>query len=180
MSLSSNLIEKSSYIFKGKSSWSIGSKIYQFSSPSVTVHPLFYSSNFAVPTEVQKLIQELAHEENICMVRAVAPNAPDLHIIDFELEVKPETELSAEAWDKIRDLVIDSEWKLRDDTNEKWYFFVEVVEVFPQVKAGAEVVADSQVKAGFDFVVERHISHLKSIKTTSSAMKFGQIVTSQA
>jgi hypothetical protein len=139
MTFTTNLMEKPAYIFKGESSWSREVKIYRFPPSSEFLQESYSSQAFAV-LEVQELLQKLAKVENIRRARAVAPNAPDLHIIDIELELQPETELSAEAWDKIQDLVIESEWKLRDDTEEKWFFNAEEVEAFSKIVGGAEVV----------------------------------------
>ena len=141
MSFSTNLSKESPYIFRGESSWSGEVKIYRFPPSPEFSQKLYSSQAFAVlELEVKELVQKLAKVENIARVRAVAPNAPDLHIIDIELELQPETELSAKDWDKIQDLVIELEWKLRDDTGEKWFFNAEEVEAFSKVIDGAEVV----------------------------------------
>lgn len=145
MSFSNNLSEKSSYIFRGESSWSGEVKIYSFPPFSEFLQKLYSSQAFAV-LEVKELVQKLAKVENIARVRAVAPNAPDIDIIDIELELQTETELSAEAWDKIQNLVIESEWKLRDDTGEKWFFNAEEVEVFSQLIDGSEVIEQYPVQ----------------------------------
>ncbi|NEP60029.1 MAG: hypothetical protein F6K31_23995 [Symploca sp. SIO2G7] len=105
----------------------------------------FQAWDVSVKQGIQELVQALKLE-NICRVRVVAPKSPDLHILDFELELQPGTELSSEAWDKIQDLVIDYEWKLRDETNEKWYFHAKDVEVFSQLKEGSEVIAEYPIQ----------------------------------
>ncbi|NJK66170.1 MAG: hypothetical protein HC789_04350 [Microcoleus sp. CSU_2_2] len=97
------------------------------------------------PVEVQELVQELAKVNGVAKVRAVVPRAEDIHWIEFELELHPETELDDETWDKIQDLVIDCEWGLRDKTNEKWYFDEKVVEKFFRIPNGAKVVALSGI-----------------------------------
>jgi hypothetical protein len=139
MSFSTNFGKESSYIFRGESSWSGEVKIYRFPPSPEFSQKLYSSQTFAV-LEVKELVQKLAKVENIARVRAVAQNAPDPHIIDIELELQPETELSAEDWDKVQDLVIELEWKLRADTGEKWFFNAEEVEAFSKVVDGAEVV----------------------------------------
>jgi hypothetical protein len=165
MIFSPNLIDKTSYTIKGKSSWSGGAIDYCFSSSVVPVQKSFSSQSIDALAEIQQLVQELAKLENIRRVRAVAPKAPDLHIIDFEVELQPKTELAAEAWDKIQDLVIDSEWKLRDNSHQKWYFHAEVVEAFSKLKARAEVVA------------EHPIQRLESLRTTFSSFSATTIQT---
>lgn len=96
------------------------------------------------PVEVNELVDKLAKVEGVARVRAVAPRVVDIHWIDFELELYPETELDDETWDKIQDLVIDCEWDLRDKTNETWYFDEKVVEKFFSIQDGAKVVAQSR------------------------------------
>ena len=81
----------------------------------------------------------------VAKVRAVAPRALDIHWIEFELELHPETELDYETWDKIQDLVIDCEWGLRDQTKEKWYFDQKLVEKFVRIEDGAKEVARSEI-----------------------------------
>jgi hypothetical protein len=71
---------------------------------------------------IKQLVQKLAKIDNVEKVKALATKLPDMHHIDFELELKPGFELSDEIWDKVQDLVIDCEWKLRDESGEKWYF----------------------------------------------------------
>ena len=97
------------------------------------------------PVEVQELVQELAKVDGVAKVRAIAPRAEDIHWIEFELELRPETELDDETWDKIQDLVIDCEWDLRDKTNERWYFNEKVVEKFLRIQKGSKIVACSKV-----------------------------------
>jgi hypothetical protein len=98
-----------------------------------------------IPVEVHELVDKLAKVEGVARVRAVAPRVVDIHWIDFELELNPETELDYETWDKIQDLVIDCEWDLRDKTNETWYFDEKVVEKFVIIQDGAKVVARSGI-----------------------------------
>ncbi len=149
MAFSINLSQKPSYIFRQENSGSGEVKVYRFP-PASPFSPKFYSSDDFVVLEIKELVHKLAKVENVSRVRAVAPNAPDIHIIDIELQMQPETELSADsetlanlralAWDKIQDLVIESEWKLRDHTGEKWFFNAEEVESFSPIIDGAEVL----------------------------------------
>jgi len=57
--------------------------------------------------------------------------------------LQSETELSDEVWDNVQDLVIDSEWKLRDVSSEKWYFYVQTVNRLSLLQDKTEVIADS-------------------------------------
>ncbi|MEG4917189.1 MULTISPECIES: hypothetical protein [unclassified Microcoleus] len=118
-------------------------KFSQFSSSPLKPKQSFKSPT--APVEVQELVQELAKMDGVAKVRAVAPRALDIHWIEFELELHPETELDYETWDKIQDLIIDCEWGLRDQTNEEWYFPRKVVEKFAKIKDGAKVVSESRI-----------------------------------
>ena len=110
--------------------------------------PLKQKQSFKSPTapvEVQELVKDLAKVGGVAKVRAIAPRAEDIHWIEFELELHPETELDYETWDKIQDLVIDCEWGLRDQTKEKWYFDQKLVEKFVRIEDGAKEVARSEI-----------------------------------
>lgn len=135
----SSKIQSPLSILKTEKSW----KIYRSPPASRTSRKLFNSLD--VPFEVQDLVQKLATVDGVARVRAIAPRAVDIHWLEFELELYPETELEDEIWDKIQDLVIDCEWDLRDKTNEKWYFYEKVVEKFIRVQNGAKVVARSRI-----------------------------------
>ncbi|HAG85357.1 MAG TPA: hypothetical protein DCL61_30485 [Cyanobacteria bacterium UBA12227] len=118
-------------------------KVYQ-SSPSTLIPKQSFKSPTA-PSEVQQLVQQLAKVDGVARVRAVAPRAVDIHWIEFELELHPETDLDDQAWDKVQDLIIDCEWDLRDKTNEKWYFQRKRVEKFTRIQEGAKIVAQSGI-----------------------------------
>lgn len=100
-------------------------------------------SSDVIPPEVKELVQKLAKVANVKRVVAIALRFPDIHWIDFELELQPETELSDEIWYKVQDLVIDYEWKLRDDSGEKWYFHAQPVNELSKLRDPAHKVADS-------------------------------------
>lgn len=100
------------------------------------------SSDVVLP-EVKELVQKLAKVGNVKRVAAIALRFPDIHWIDFELELEPETELSDEVWYEVQDLVIDYEWKLRDDSGEKWYFHAQPVNKLSKLRDTAQKVADS-------------------------------------
>lgn len=87
---------------------------------------------------IQNLVNQLKSIEGIKSVRAVAIHFPDIHWIDFQIELN--TELSDETWERIQDLVIDYEWKLIDDSNEEWYFRPQIVDKFYSLKD--QVLAD--------------------------------------
>jgi hypothetical protein len=114
---------------------------YGTSSLDLTKSGKFPSSHIVL--EVQELVEHLTEVTHVKRVRAIAPRYPDLHWIDFELELQPETELSDEVWYQVQDLVIDYEWKLRDDSGEKWYFHAQPVNKFSQLREPAQIVADS-------------------------------------
>lgn len=124
---------------KTKTSW----KVYESTSPPLEPKKSFQS--LTAPLEVHELVQKLAKVECVARVRAVAPRSLDIHWIEFEFELHPETDIDDESWDKIQDLVIDCEWALRDKTNEKWYFHRKVVEKFTQIQEGAKLVARSGI-----------------------------------
>ena len=96
--------------------------------------------------EVRELVNKLAKVANVKRVRAVAPRFPNLHHIDFELELPSGTELSDEAWSNVQDLVIDYEWKLRDVSSEKWYFHAQVVYRLSLLQDATKVIANSDDK----------------------------------
>lgn len=102
-------------------------------------------SSIDVVAEVRELVNKLVQVANVKRIRAVAPRFPNLHHIDFELELPLGTELSDEVWNNVQDLVIDYEWKLRDITSEKWYFHAQVVDRLSLLQ-DAKVIADSDDK----------------------------------
>ncbi|MGB3267101.1 MAG: hypothetical protein WBA89_24500 [Microcoleus sp.] len=133
-------------------------KKYQYSPSSLAVSHSFKA--LTAPVEVHKLVQELAKVDGVAQVRAIASRPEEIHWIEFELELHPETELDDESWDKIQDLVIDCEWDLRDKTNEKWYFDEKIVEKFFRIKNGAKVVALSGIS------LSRSTSYYNKVKSS--------------
>ena len=99
-------------------------------------------SDSATLAVIKKLVEELVKVEGLKRVKAIAISFPDIHWIDFEIELGTDIELSDETWDKIQDMVIDSEWKLIDDSAEEWYFRPQIVDRFYLV--GDQVIADSE------------------------------------
>ncbi|MEH1901604.1 MAG: hypothetical protein V7L04_09355 [Nostoc sp.] len=100
------------------------------------------STSYDAIAEIQKLVKELDQLVEVKRVRAIATSFPDIHWIDFQIELEEaNTDLSDETWDKIQDLVIDYEWKLIDDSAEEWYFRPQIVDRFYLLKD--EVIADS-------------------------------------
>ncbi len=128
------------------------------SSPRLQLVKSSESASCNAVTEVQKLVKKLVEIEGINRVRAIATSFPDIHWIDFEIKLEAKTELSDENWDKIQDLVIDCEWKLRDGSGEKWYFRPQVVDSFSLLKD--EVIAD-------DGKQHRSIGRLKTWSSNS-------------
>ncbi|MGB3654092.1 MAG: hypothetical protein WBA41_23180 [Rivularia sp. (in: cyanobacteria)] len=94
-------------------------------------------------TRIKKLVDELVKVEGCKRVKAIATSFPDIHWIDFEIELE-DAELSDETWNKIQDMVIDREWKLIDDSAQEWYFRPQIVDRF--YLFGDEVIADSENK----------------------------------
>lgn len=123
-----------------KASWKLYEESFSF---TLKARQSFKSPN--APVEIQELVQKLAKMDGVAKVRAIAPRAEDIHWIELELELHPETELDDATWDKIQDLVIDCEWDLRDKTNEKWYFDEKIVEKFVRIHDGAKVIARSGI-----------------------------------
>ncbi|MHC5934103.1 hypothetical protein [Nostoc sp.] len=100
------------------------------------------STSYDAVAEIQNLVKELDQLVEVKRVRAIATSFPDIHWIDFQIELEEaNTDLSDETWDKIQDLVIDYEWKLIDDSAEEWYFRPQIVDRFYLLKD--EVIADS-------------------------------------
>jgi hypothetical protein len=89
---------------------------------------------------IKNLAQELAAISCIKQVQAIATSFPDIHWIDFKIELEANIELSDETWNKIQDLVIDCEWKLIDDSGEEWYFRPQIVNSFYQF--GNKIIAN--------------------------------------
>ncbi|RUT02257.1 hypothetical protein DSM106972_063320 [Dulcicalothrix desertica PCC 7102] len=50
--------------------------------------------------------------------------------------------MSNEIWNKAQDLVVDCEWKLRDDSVEKWYFRPQTADNFT-FRDFSQIIADS-------------------------------------
>jgi len=100
----------------------------------------------SIPPDIQNLVEELVQKiEGVERVIAVATSFPDIHWIDFQIQLKADIELSDETWDKVQDMVIDCEWKLIDDSAEEWYFRPQIVDRFYSFGDGE--IADSDKKA---------------------------------
>jgi len=139
---STNSIEKRLMsIYKTNPTWK---EVHTFSSSYLI--KLQELSSINVVAEVRELVNQLAQVAKVKRVRAVAPKFPNLHHINFELELPSGTELSDEAWNSVQDLAINSEWKLRDVTSEKWYFHAQVVYRLFLLKNAIKVIADSDEK----------------------------------
>jgi hypothetical protein len=90
---------------------------------------------------IKKLAQELSTISGVKRVQAIATSFPDIHWIDFKIELEADIRILDETWEKIQDMVIDCEWKLIDDTEEEWYFRPQRVNRF--YDSGDRVIADS-------------------------------------
>ena len=142
MIVSTNSTQKRSLtIYKINTTWS---EIHTYS--SLYLIELKASSSTDAVHEVRELVQKLVNVVNVKRVRAVAARFPNLHWIDFQIELPSGTELSDEAWNNVQDLVIDYEWKLRDVTKEKWYFHAQVVNRLSLLQDATKVIADSDAK----------------------------------
>ncbi|MBH8566552.1 hypothetical protein I8748_31115 [Nostoc sp. CENA67] len=141
MIFSKNSQQKSSLkIFYTNTTWS---KIY---SSDLCLMKSHKSTSFEVIFQIQGLVRKLIQVANIKRVRAIALRFPDLHNIDFELQLQPEIELSHEVWDQVQDIVIECEWKLRDDSGEKWYFHAEVVSKLSPLQDTSKVIVDFHIQ----------------------------------
>lgn len=128
------------YIDKTDTSWS------HFGAFSLVLTKTKELPSFDAIYRVKELVQKLTEVANVNKVRAIALRFPDIHWIDFELELQAETELSHELWEIVQNLVIDCEWKLRDDSGEKWYFHAEPVNRFSKLREGSRVIDNSDNK----------------------------------
>jgi hypothetical protein len=97
------------------------------------------STSYNPVPEIKKLVEELVKVDGLKRVKAIATSFPDIHWIDFQIELEGDIELSDETWDKIQDMVIDCEWKL---IAEEWYFRPQIVDRFYLLRD--EVIADSE------------------------------------
>lgn len=101
------------------------------------------STNSNSVPEIKRLVKDLVQlTKEVKRVRAVATSFPDIHWIDFQIQLEDtNTDLADETWDRIQDLIIDYEWKLIDDSAEEWYFRPQIVDEFYPLKD--RVIADS-------------------------------------
>ncbi|MBD2516416.1 hypothetical protein H6G93_15615 [Nostoc sp. FACHB-973] len=135
-----NLLAKSDIKVETKTIWSKPNSSHLRLVPSKAP-----KSSVSITAQIQKLVEELVEKiEEVQRVKAIATRFPDIHWIDFEIELEGDIDLSDETWDKIQDMVIDCEWKLRDDSGEKWYFHPQLVNRFCLLED--EVIADSENK----------------------------------
>lgn len=123
--------------YEMRSRWS---QIHQSFTPMLRLRTSTCSPDF---TEVQTLVQKLTQLENIGRVRAVTPKAGDLHWIEFELEPQLGTQISDKTWEQAENLVIDCEWKLRNETDEKWYFYTQIITQFFRWSSRGPIAAAS-------------------------------------
>ena len=87
------------------------------------------------------MVRELIELVTVKRVRALASRFPDVHDIDFEVQLHSNSELTPQIWDKLEDKVIEFEWKLRDESGEKWYFHIHVVsKISPLIDSNKKLV----------------------------------------
>jgi hypothetical protein len=107
----------------------LGKWIRQLFHGALNIYSTKSKQNIA-STQVKKLVDELYLLQG---VDRVTPSSNDLHEFQFELQFSPSIEVTNEVWEQIQDLVIKSEWDLRDRTNESWYFQAEMVLAFDEL-----------------------------------------------
>jgi len=90
--------------------------------------------------QVRDLGEKLAAFERANRVRAVALKNASLHGIKFEVEVEDYADFPEALWDAMQDLVIDSEWQLREETQEEWYFHLSCGHSFSKLESGSRLV----------------------------------------
>ncbi|NET09245.1 MAG: hypothetical protein F6K16_31985 [Symploca sp. SIO2B6] len=81
--------------------------------------------------------------DEIQRVRAIALDADDVCSLEFEAEMKVDAAFDLDLRDKLRDIVIDAEWKLRDETQQDWYFKLSMVNKFGSVENRSRILAAS-------------------------------------
>ncbi|MEM9153738.1 MAG: hypothetical protein AAGB13_01705 [Cyanobacteria bacterium P01_F01_bin.33] len=94
---------------------------------------------FPVPL-VFELGEHLSQFDDVNRVRVVARSASDLHWLEFEVETESPMDFSDSLWDAMQDHVIDLEWRLRDETQEDWYFHLSRMKQFPEIEARSKIV----------------------------------------
>ena len=129
-------------IHADKTNWA---EKYSHSSLTLVDPTQLYSHT--VREEIRELGQRLVAFSGVNAVRAILPMSSNDHWVEFELQIsrneQNDLELPYEIWDVIRDLVIDYEWQLRDETNEKWYFGVDYFEHFSKISYDSKEVFNS-------------------------------------
>lgn len=91
-------------------------------------------------SKINHLIDELKKIEDVSDVRAIIPNYHDLFSIEFEIKLNSEADLPDDSWEKIQKLVLAHEWQLRDETHKSWYFDVEFVNYFYELKGDTQLI----------------------------------------
>ncbi len=83
-----------------------------------------------------ELVQTLSKIKGVKRVRAIAPRPTDLHWLQFDLALQPDSELSDESWEKIQDLIIDAEWSLRDRPRKNGTFTLKWSKIMRRFEKG--------------------------------------------
>lgn len=107
---------------------------------------LVKSDRTSAISEARELVQKLSCISQT-RVRAIVPIPSDNRWVEFEIELSSNQDLLDSTWEQLQDLVIDCEWELRDRTQEKWYFDIELVEDFNEMREGSKIIAASYMQS---------------------------------
>ncbi|HEY9669692.1 MAG TPA: hypothetical protein V6C91_22960 [Coleofasciculaceae cyanobacterium] len=110
------------------------SEIFNEFKPKWVQPEVLPSASMAMAT-IRDLANELAQLQGVEEVRAIAESPDDLHSITFELRMSPsfvdeDFEASENLWEKAERLALQFDRQLRKVTNEKWYFYTDLVKEF--------------------------------------------------
>lgn len=100
--------------------------------------------------EIEQLVQQLAGLPGVEQVRAVAHDPDNLHEVTFEILSHVDWPERRKLAEKATALVIDTEWKLCDATqNEDWHFGTQMLRKFSSNLDENQVVASSYDRAQY-------------------------------
>ncbi len=127
--------------------------------------------DFYAQSQIKELVNKLLALENVSHVRAIFSNSADQHWIDFQVEISSE-KVSHELWRKMQHLVIEYEWKLRDETKEDWYFDVDHSESLGSLYKDITIIADCKLQE-----TQSLYSHFSSSYLVKSTYKLYSLAT---
>ncbi len=81
---------------------------------------------------IKELAKQLVEIDNVNEIRVIEKDL-DFYQVEFEIKPNLNADISYELWEKIQDIVIEGERKLRSKTNKKWRFDVEIVDNFGNI-----------------------------------------------